>query len=125
MSDSIKAIEYASSPVEHPALCQERRQDMLPKKSKLRRIPEEAGFVDGHQVDQLPESLVSGSTAEHLVVVVDLIESQLLHAGAQRRRQRGPLALVEMEPAPLLDEVAEADELLHRQRVGSRDSLAA
>ena len=58
---------------------------MLPKKSKLRRIPEEAGFIDGDQVDQLPEPLVSGSTAQHLVVVVNLVESQLLHASAQRR----------------------------------------
>ena len=94
MSDSIRAIEYASSPLEHPALQmrtvrvlpaaalgQERREEVPPKKSKLRRIPEEAGFVDGDEVDQLPEFLVcrfDGSRT--LVVVVDLVEPQLLHA---------------------------------------------
>ena len=93
---------------------------MPPEQSKLRRIPKETGFGDGHQVDQLPEPLVVCSTAEQIVVVVDLIDPQLLHTNTQRRRQRRPLALVEVEPAPLLDEVAKADELPRRQDVGRR-----
>jgi hypothetical protein len=91
-----------------PAIGQHRRDQMMAQEPELRRIAQEAGLRDGDEMDQLAEFVVCRIAAEALVIGFPVAEPELAHPDAHRRLQRGLPALPEEQPAPALDEVAEA-----------------
>ena len=128
IASSVIAMEYASSPVEQPALqirnflvavtvcgarCHQRRHDVLAKKAELRGVAKETGLGDRDEVEQVAQlgfHQRGNRAAQAIEILVLVHEAEQLHPGGDRGRQRPLLAVVEAKPAAGLDEVAHGGE---------------